>query len=284
MKTLIFSDVHLKVTQEDKEEHREFISFLRGIDPAEFDRIIILGDLFDFWFEYKHVVFSGYFNVLRAFAELRDQGIDLHLVCGNHDFWAGRFLRDELGMQIHRIDYRCTFGDRRVLLIHGDGMNPKDVSYRIYKSFARSRLVIWLFSLLHPDWAMWIAEAASNASRVRYERRHAKWGEEPRSLHDFAKEVLAMGGVDVLLCGHTHEPVKETLPTPQGPGLYINTGDWLNRRSYVVWDGERFALKVYGEARVASSTSSAAEQRTEEVHVSEYIADDQRRQGDQQPE
>ena len=267
MKTLIFSDVHLKVAPESKKDHAEFISFLRGIDPAEFDRIIVLGDLFDFWFEYKHVVFSGYFNVLRAFADLRDQGVELHLVCGNHDFWAGRFIRDELKMHIHPIDYRCSFGDRRVLFIHGDGMNPEDVAYRIYKRIVRSRLAIWLFSMLHPDWAMWIAKVTSNASRAHYERRHAKRGEVPRSLHDFATEVLARGGVDVLLCGHTHEPVEETLPTPQGPGLYINTGDWLNHRSYVVWDGEGFALQVYGEVPSdhPELERSIAEQHTEDV-------------------
>ena len=139
MNAVIFADVHLRAGEAGMATQRDLVSFLRSIDVDTFPRVIVLGDLFDFWFEYRHVIFSSYFESLRAFAELRDRGAELHLICGNHDFWAGRFLEDELGFQVHRVAYETTFGDRRVRLIHGDGVNANDYGYRMYKRFARSR-------------------------------------------------------------------------------------------------------------------------------------------------
>jgi len=101
MKTLILADVHLKVSDSGAKTRTEFTRFLENIDPSEFERIILLGDLFDFWFEYKQVLFSGYFEVLSALHGLSKAGVKLDLVCGNHDFWAGRFLRDHLDISIH---------------------------------------------------------------------------------------------------------------------------------------------------------------------------------------
>ncbi len=163
-KTLIFSDVHLKAIPEDRARQREFVDFLNRFQTGEFERIICLGDLFDFWFEYKNIIFSDFFEVLRAFADLRDAGMELHLICGNHDFWGGRFLRDELGFHIHPNSMEHRFGDLRGHLVHGDGINPEDRSYRAYKKFARNPLVVGAFRLIHPDWAMAIAQDASRAT------------------------------------------------------------------------------------------------------------------------
>ncbi|MBI2434316.1 MAG: UDP-2,3-diacylglucosamine diphosphatase [Candidatus Hydrogenedentes bacterium] len=262
-KTLIFSDVHLKVSREDRPRHAEFVAFLRAIDSAEYDRVICLGDLFDFWFEYRHVIFSGYFEVLRAFAELRDAGIKLHLVCGNHDFWAGRFLRETLGFEIHQGHAVLPFGEQRVYFVHGDGMNPRDWGYRVYKRFARNRWVIAAFRLLHPDWAMRLAQGVSHSSRTLLQERDPAHGPEARALQAFAEEVLRRGEAEVVMCGHAHAPARIDLPlgeargrtegtgevqgergkdAPATEGLYINTGDWMGHRSYVVWDGDEFAL------------------------------------------
>jgi UDP-2,3-diacylglucosamine hydrolase len=241
-KTLIFSDVHLKVTDGARAHREEFVGFLRGIDPAEFDRIICLGDLFDFWFEYRHVIFSGYFEVLRAFAELRDAGVELHLVCGNHDFWAGRFLRDELGFQIHPSSATLPFGSQRAHFIHGDGINPEDWRYRAYKRVARHPAVIWAFRQLHPDWAMALAQGVSHGSRTFLATPDPFTGPESTSLRAYARGVLERGEADAVFCGHAHAPVQEAYPTPTGIGCYINTGDWLQHRSHVVWDGTEFAL------------------------------------------
>jgi len=254
-KTLIFSDVHLKVTGKDKVRQGEFIAFLRRFSPEEYERMICLGDLFDFWFEYKHVIFSDYFEVLRVFADWRDAGMEMHLVCGNHDFWAGRFLRDELQFQVYTGETRMTFGDKTALLYHGDGINTKDYGYRIYKHFARNRLVIGAFRLLHPDWAMTLARGVSHGSRSITRAEDTSKGPEARALREHARRALAQGDADIIMCGHAHDPVMETCPTPSGTGLYINTGDWLDHRSYVVWDGAEFSMHHAEERDMPVSVS-----------------------------
>ncbi len=241
-KTLIFSDVHLKVTQEAHTHRRDFVDFLRQFSPDEFDRFVCLGDLFDFWFEYRHVAFSGYFEVLRAFAELHERGVELHLVCGNHDFWAGRFLEEQLGFHVHRQPTLLPFGERNALLVHGDGINPADWRYRFYKRFARNPLVIRLFRLIHPDWAMAIAQGVSHGSRTYLGVPKPEEGPEACSLREFARETLARGEAGMVLCGHAHAQTLETLPTPTGTGLYLNPGDWFEHRDYAIWDGKEFLL------------------------------------------
>lgn len=253
MKTVIFSDVHLNVAEDGRDLMRDITAFLRSIDPAETERIVVLGDLFDFWFEYKHVIFSGYFDVLRAFADLSDAGVEIHFIIGNHDFWAGRFLVNHLRFQIHQ-KLLLEMGGKRVLFVHGDGINPKDVGYRIYKRIARAPFVVWLFGLIHPDWAMGIAQGVARGSRYVKRVDDLSKGTEVVPLQDFAKRTLAEGKADVVMCGHSHYPAMEEHPTPNGTGLYINTGDWLFHKSYVEWDGEEYKQRLF-----------VAETRREEV-------------------
>lgn len=245
-KTLIFSDVHLKVVPDDRPRHEEFTAFLRRFSPDEFERFICLGDLFDFWFEYKSVVFSDFFGVLRAFAEIREAGVAVDLICGNHDFWAGRFLRDELGFTIHPNVMEHQFGSLRGHLVHGDGINPEDWRYRAYKKFARNPLVVSAFRCIHPDLAMAIARGVSHGSRTYLGTKNPYTGPEATSLRRYASGVLERDEADVVLCGHAHAPVHETVDTPHGPRTYINTGDWLDHRSHTIWDGQRFEQFVEG--------------------------------------
>lgn len=250
MNTLLFADVHLDAT--DTRAHHEFIAFLRAIDTDRIRRVVILGDLFDFWFEYRYAIFAGYFHVLRGLADLRDRGVELHLVCGNHDFWAGAFLRTELGIHIHDKPVELSFGPRTALLVHGDGINPKDWSYRLYKRVARARPVIALFRMVHPDWAMRLARGVSHGSRAMTHVEDRATGSEVCAQRDYAQYVLAAGSVDTVICGHTHHPLIEEHGGPHAPGLYINPGDWMQNRTYVTWDGARFALHEFhaGDERV----------------------------------
>lgn len=241
-KTLIFSDVHLKVKSADRPRHQEFIDFLRAHGPDEFDRIICVGDLFDFWFEYRHVIFSDYFDVLRALADLHDAGVELHLVCGNHDFWAGRFLGGQLGFHIHKNAVELPFGPERVHFVHGDGIDPKDHGYHIYKKVARNPVVIALFRLLHPDWAMGIARAVSHGSRTLKTPENFYEGPNAVALREHARRLLADGKATTVVCGHAHAATIEEFPTPGGTGRYINTGDWIDHRSHLIWDGQDFHL------------------------------------------
>jgi len=240
MRTVVFSDVHLDASEAGRPRQAEFVAFLRGLAHDGPWRLIILGDLFDFWFEYRHAVFAGYFHVLRALADLHERGIELHLVCGNHDFWAGPFLEENLGFVIHREPTTMDFDGRSVLLVHGDGLNPRDWGYRLYKRFARARPVIRLFRLLHPDRAMGLARLVSRTSRRMTLADDPRMGAEAAALRVFARDALGQGQADVVLCGHAHAPAYEQMPTPSGAGLYINTGDWMLHRTYIEWDGREF--------------------------------------------
>jgi len=259
MKALIFSDIHLDVAPNRRHQMEQFTQFLRRIDPRQYPRIVILGDLFDFWFEYKHVVFSGYFEVLRALADLRDRGVEFHFVGGNHDFWAGRFLRDVLGFVIHTEPLMLDFDGKRALLVHGDGLNPQDVGYRVYKRIARARPVVWLFRLLHPDWAMALAQRVSRTSRRLTEAPDLATGPEVNPLREFARRELAEGHADIVVCGHSHYPVREEVPTPDGVGVYFNTGDWLYHQSYIEWDGTEFQLRSFDQEAADPEPHAKAE-------------------------
>lgn len=247
MKTLIFSDVHLSVANEAGVARlMKLVEFLRWARGERFERVIVLGDLFDFWFEYRHVIFSGYFEVLRALADLRDDGVELHFFCGNHDFWAGRFLEQDLHFKIHRDSAILRFGSQRALLVHGDGVRPEDWPYRAYKRVARNPAVVWLFGLLHPDWAMALGRLISGGSRHFFMAKDLSQGSEVTPLRAFAERVLADGAADVVLCGHSHYPERTEFPTPTGTGLYINAGDWLFHSSYVIWDAGAFTISRFG--------------------------------------
>jgi UDP-2,3-diacylglucosamine hydrolase len=246
-RTVVFSDVHLSVKPEDAGHLERFTAFLRSLAAPETRRIVVLGDLFDFWFEYRQVVFSGYFEVLRALAELRDSGAELVYVCGNHDFWAGRFLRDHLGFTIYGDPVTLDFGPRRVHLAHGDGINPADRSYRAYKRFARHPWVVGAFRLIHPDWAMAIAQTVSHGSRKWNGDRDPSKGSEVQPLRDYAQDVLARGEADAVLCGHSHYPEQHAFPTPTGQGTYLNTGDWLRSRTYAVYEEGTWRIEKWGE-------------------------------------
>lgn len=236
MNTLVFSDVHLNVAADGREAMERFTRFLRWIDPASFPRIVIAGDLFDFWYEYRSAIFSGYFEVLRALADLRDGGAEFHFAVGNHDFWAGRFLRDELGFRIYDGPFTLDFGGLRTRIVHGDGINPADRSYRLYKRFARWRPVVGAFRLIHPDWAMGIAQGVSRGSRHMFQTEELSAGSEVAPQRTYAERTLGSGEADAVICGHTHYPVLERL----AGGIYVNAGDWLYHRTYVTWSEGRF--------------------------------------------
>jgi UDP-2,3-diacylglucosamine hydrolase len=234
MRCTVVSDVHLDPTPAGADRHRRFIAFLRSLPHHPGHRLVLLGDIFDFWFEYRHVVFSAYFDVLRALADLREAGVAIDFVRGNHDFWAGRFLEGTLAIGVHD---RLTLevGGRRVLFVHGDGINPRDRTYRVYKGIARFPLVVALFRLLHPDWAMRLALGVSRGSRAMSTPADPSQGAEVQPLRDWAAAALERGEADVVVLGHSHYPVFET-DLPPGGGVYVNTGDWVRHRTYAVID------------------------------------------------
>jgi UDP-2,3-diacylglucosamine hydrolase len=226
----ITSDVHLGAVPPATE--RAFLAFLEHVG-AEGSRLIIPGDLFDFWFEYGDIIHGRHFRTLSALAELVDAGIEVILTGGNHDAWGGRFLEEHVGVAFHAGMARTEIAGRAALLAHGDGVGRGDLRYRALKAVIRSRPVVWGFRALHPELGLRIARGVS--------KTEARSDEDPGVvgragfIEAWASDVLRSDpSLGWVVCGHVHLPAV----TEVEPGrYYLNAGDWLSHWSYVTVNG-----------------------------------------------
>ncbi|HEX6941160.1 MAG TPA: UDP-2,3-diacylglucosamine diphosphatase [Longimicrobiales bacterium] len=232
----IASDVHLGAVP--RETETAFLRFL-GHVGAHGRSLLLVGDLFDFWFEYGPVVPGRHFRVLAALRELVDAGIPVTLMGGNHDAWGGRFLRDEVGVAFHAEMQTMELGGRRALVAHGDGVGRGDLKYRALKAVLRSRPAILGFRLLHPELGVRLARAVSSTEH-KVESDDAARGRAAHIAEWARLRLRAEPDLGLVVCGHAHVPSIEEVE----PGrFYVNSGDWLKHDSYVtVSPGEAPAL------------------------------------------
>ena len=164
--TYFISDIHLGATTEEQEKERrsKFLNFLKEIETQS-TRLFIVGDLFDFWFEYKYVIPKKYFVILHQLKQIRDKNIEVHYLTGNHDFWLGEFFNKELDIITHEHDWSGEIEGKRFYLYHGDGVAKKDSGYRFLKKVLRNKYNLKLFSWLHPDIGIPFARYVSGSSR-----------------------------------------------------------------------------------------------------------------------
>jgi UDP-2,3-diacylglucosamine hydrolase len=236
MALYIFSDAHLGCGSPDKEAEKiSKICSLVKLVELDGDRLVILGDLFDFWFEYKYVIPKAYHDVLFLLRELVKRGIKVDYVSGNHDFWMGDFFERHLGVTVHRDTLSLDYHGRRYLMIHGDGLAPADRGYRILKRVLRNRFNIWLYRKLPPDWAYPLAQWVSGNSRDYTSRRDHVFA---RDYEDFAKSQIEHG-YNTVIIGHLHIPIL----TRFEKGTYVNSGDFITHFSYVRCDGSDVSLE-----------------------------------------
>jgi UDP-2,3-diacylglucosamine hydrolase len=224
----VVSDIHLGAVPAATE--RAFRGFLRHVGEHA-GELLVNGDLFDFWFEYRTVIMREHYRVVAALADLVEGGVPVTFVGGNHDAWGGSFLRDEVGMRVIEGPVEMELGGRRTLIAHGDGVGSGDLKYRMLKAVIRSRASIAGFRALHPDLGRRIALAASSTEHkaesgdVRSKNRAAfiqAWGRE---------RLLENPALDLVLTGHAHVPVVEEV----APGrFYANSGDWIRSYTYLV--------------------------------------------------
>lgn len=223
----IVSDVHLGAIPPEAEAH--FLRWL-GEEAPGAAQLVINGDLFDFWFEYRSVIPRGYTRVLGALASLADRGIPLTIMGGNHDWWGGDFLEKEIGATFLRDPEILDLHGTRTLLAHGDGLGAGDAGYRVLRRVLRSPLSRFAFRWLHPDLGAAIARRVS-----RTELRSAPpRSEDPRptALRRWATEMLVNDPtLGLVAVGHSHLPERVEIAPSR---FYINTGDWIRHRSYVV--------------------------------------------------
>jgi UDP-2,3-diacylglucosamine hydrolase len=221
------SDVHIGAVPDDTE--RAFIRWLEEVGSRG-RSLVLNGDLFDYWFEYRSVVPMGYTRVLAALSELTDAGLPVHLLGGNHDWWGGRFLRDEIGLHFYQDPVELELAGHRTLLAHGDGLGAGDYGYKVLKAVLRSGLFNWFYRWMHPDVGSRIARRASKT----HGRGGPSDGERYRSriLRSWGVEQLqARPGTDIVVLGHSHIPALEEVE----PGrFYLNCGDWVYHRTFAI--------------------------------------------------
>ena len=227
----IVSDAHLGVASLDIE--RSFVGFLRGL-TGRASSLVINGDLFDFWFEWKSVIPRRSFRALAALAELRDAGVEILWVAGNHDCWGGEILREDVGVDYVVGPWEGSIAGWRVRVEHGDGLREReDRGYRMIRPIMRNRFAIRAFRMLHPDWASRLALGSSTASRVHRAR------DEGRGLRAYAEQELSRAkGLDLLVYGHSHVAALERM---QG-GVFANAGSWLDAPTYLKLTAEAIEL------------------------------------------
>ncbi|WP_299582510.1 UDP-2,3-diacylglucosamine diphosphatase [uncultured Sunxiuqinia sp.] len=245
-KIYFISDIHLGAPALNNNREREQL-FVAWLDEIKQDAaaLFLMGDIFDFWFEYKTVVPRGFTRTLGKLAELADSGIPVHFFTGNHDVWVFDYLSKELGIQVHRKEMRASFSGKKFFLAHGDGLDPYDKGYHFLKKLFTNRFLQWLFSWLHPTIGVSLALAWSKKSRLSKGMFFPFQGEDKEGLYLFAKSVLEDEEVDYFIFGHRH--LLLDLPLEKNT-RYINLGDWITHFSYGVFDGKTFELKTYKDS------------------------------------
>ncbi len=236
MALYIFSDAHLGAEEPGREEvKRQRIDRLFDLVRHDGDRLVILGDLFDFWFEYRHAIPRDHHHVICALTRLVEQGITVDYVSGNHDFWMGDFFVEQVGVNLHRDHLDTVYEGRRLHLIHGDGLAPADRGYRLLKRILRHPCNIWLYRKLPPDWAIPLARKVSGSSRAYTARR------DPDFVGDYENyaRTRLQQGFDIVAIGHLHIPALRE----SDEGVYVNTGDFIEHFTYARIDGQSVELK-----------------------------------------
>jgi UDP-2,3-diacylglucosamine hydrolase len=243
-KIFFLSDFHLGSPDHHASLQREkyIVRFLDSIQEQAAE-IFIVGDLFDFWFEYRTVVPKGYVRILGKLAMMADAGIPIHFFVGNHDMWMKDYFEKELTIPVYYEPQTFVRGGKKFLIGHGDGLGPGDRGYKMLKKIFRNRFSQGLFGILPPVFGVGIANYFSRKSRIATQLEEEKFlGEENEWLIDYCKKRLAEEHFDYLIFGHRHLPIDFHLP---GGSRYINLGDWINYYSFAVYDGEDLDLRSY---------------------------------------
>lgn len=238
------SDNHLGAPTSEASKPREE-KFLRWLDEVKEDAaaIFLLGDLFDFWFEYKHAVPKGFVRVLGKLAEIRDSGIPIYFFTGNHDLWMNGYFEEELRIPVYHNPKEFIFNKKLFFIGHGDGLGPGDKGYKRMKKVFVHPLSKWLYRWLHPDLGIPLGKHLSVENKMISGEDDAKFlGEENEWLALYAKRKLEIKHFDYFIFGHRHLPMEIKL---NEKSTYFNLGDWISYYSYGVFDGKEFVLKKY---------------------------------------
>lgn len=242
------SDNHLGAPTYKESRERE-VRFVHWLDTIKADAgaLFLLGDLFDFWFEYKTVVPRGFVRVLGKLAELKDSGLPIFFFVGNHDLWMSDYFEQELGIPVYYRPQEFLCHGKRFLIGHGDGLGPGDKGYKRMKKVFTNPFCKWLFRWLHPDIGVRLAQYLSVKNKLISGDEDVHFlGEDKEWLVQYCRRKLEGQHYDYFLFGHRHLPM--TIDLGRG-ATYINTGDWIHYYTYAVFDGEKCQLVVNDELK-----------------------------------
>jgi UDP-2,3-diacylglucosamine hydrolase len=237
------SDFHLGSPNHKESRQREdrIVRWLNEIEPT-CSELFLMGDVFDFWFEYKTVVPKGFIRLQGKLAQMSDSGIKIYFFKGNHDMWVNDYFTKEMGIQVISDEFEIVRGGKSFYLHHGDGLGPGDRKYKFLRKIFRNPVCQWLFSLVPPRIGMGIANGWSSSSRIANDKEEVFMGIDHEWLAVYAREQLQQKHRDYFVFGHRHLPL--TLQVAED-SLYVNLGEWLNFRSYAVFDGNALTLNYF---------------------------------------
>lgn len=238
------SDNHLGAPTQKESLPREK-KFVAWLDEVKKDSaaIFLLGDLFDFWFEYKKVVPKGFTRTLGKLAEISDSGIPIYYFVGNHDLWMNGYFEEELNIPVFHKPQEFFFNQTSFLIGHGDGLGPGDKGYKRMKKVFTNPFSKWLFRWLHPDLGVRLAQYMSVKNKLISGNEDEKFlGKDKEWLIQYCKRKLQENHRDYFVFGHRHLPLEIDL---EPNSKYINLGDWISYYTYGVFDGEKMELKKY---------------------------------------
>ncbi len=238
------SDNHLGAPTQEQSLPREkkFVAWLNEI-KKDAAAVFLLGDLFDFWYEYKKVVPKGFTRTLGKLAQISDLGIPIHYFVGNHDLWMNGYFEEELGIPVYHKPKEFTFNDKTFLIGHGDGLGPGDKGFKRMKKVFTNPVAKWFFRWLHPDLGVKLAQYFSVKNRLISGEEDVKFlGEDKEWLVQYCKRKEQEKHRDFYVFGHRHLPLEINI---SDQSKYFNLGDWISYYTYGVFDGKSFELKNY---------------------------------------
>jgi UDP-2,3-diacylglucosamine hydrolase len=230
------SDIHLGLFERpiDKKRENLLLDFLDFI-KSDAETVFIVGDLFDYWFEYKYVVPKHFYRTLAKLHDLKESGIKIEYLIGNHDFGHLDFFSKELDIEIHHDDIERELYGKKFYIAHGDGKAHNDIGYRILKKILRANWANRFYRYIHPDFGIKLAATSSKTSRNYTDNKH--YGDED-GLENFAGMKIKQG-FDFVVMGHRHTRINKKIAT----GIYINLGDWINEPHCGLFDGKNFTIE-----------------------------------------
>lgn len=242
-KAYFASDFHLGAPNHDESRKRErrIIEWLSHIQK-DAEVVFLVGDIFDFWYEYKKVVPKGFVRIQAKIAEMVDKGIKVYFFLGNHDMWMKKYFSEEIGVIMIENDLEIKINDKSFYISHGDGLGPGDYGYKFIKKVFRNKICQFLFSMVHPSLSLSVAHYFSKRSRSytgkndeTFTKKENEW------LYQFCAEKLKNKHFDYFIFGHRHLPMEISIEKSQ----YINLGEWMNFQSFASFNGIKTELSVW---------------------------------------